>query len=281
MIVMSDEQEKMRSGLIHSGSRGMMARSSNLVRRGLDHLSKRETRKVSFPEDWSMGMLYTVDDTMEIYNRGGWVEIGAATGDILVSAGKKLVLELEPREHEYSVTLPGYPSDFESRWFVDLAPLTNLKPDDIQGLDFEYTHNWCPVENGVCINLGSIECLTGLEWLNLWGASVGDLRFLRKLTNLRGLNLGDTNICSLAQLQNLTELRYLSLCYTDIYDLEYLEDLVNLEELQLLETPVWDLSYLKGLSKLRLLDLRATSYDEDSDEVKELKLVLPECEIWL
>lgn len=278
---MDDNQEKQQTSLIHSGSRGVTKPSSNLVRRGLDHLSKREPRFVSFPKDWPIGMLYTVDEGIEIWEKDNWVKAGEAIGFITIPPGRKLILDVGNREHDYTTTLYyDYFFSYESNHFVDLSPLANLKPDDLQGLDFGYTLNWCQIENWDHKSFELIEHLTGVEWLNLSGAPVSDLWFLKSLTNLRGLNIDETDICSLAPLQKLTNLRYLSLGSTEIYDLEYLEDLVNLEKLYLLETPVWDLSYLKGLSKLRLLDLRATIYDEDSYEVKELKLVLPNCEIW-
>lgn len=111
---MSDEQRPDQSDLVQSGNRGLTARSSALVRRGLETLLAQQTRIVHFPSDRSMGTLYmrNLGDSSE-----GWKEIGEAFGNIAIPAGRELYLKVSREASS------------------DLSPLTSLAPDDLQGLD--------------------------------------------------------------------------------------------------------------------------------------------------
>lgn len=66
---MNENNKNEQTGLLYSGHQGLTKQSVNLVRRGLNHLSNREPRIVSFPKDWSLGTLYTVDDGTEVWER--------------------------------------------------------------------------------------------------------------------------------------------------------------------------------------------------------------------
>lgn len=290
---MSENNKNEQTGLLYSGHQELTKQSVNLVRRGLNHLSNREPRIVSFPKDWSLGTLYIVDDGTEVWKREIWEAAGKAIGNVTVRPRRKLILEVGNREHESPTTVCQGDyfhyfcgDNYESEHLVDLSPLATLKPDDLQGVELEYHLNWLPTKK----ELELIERLTGLEWLGLSGIPVGNLSFLENLTQLRGLTIWGTDICRLTPIHKLTNLRYLSLEVTELFDLEYFEGLVNLEVLHihlnedLFELagfhPSFDvnLSCLKGLRKLRSLDLRGLNIEKDVEAIKE-ELDLPECEI--
>ncbi len=289
---MSDNHKNEQRGLVQSVSGGISTRSTNLVRRGLSQLVKREPRVVSFPEDCSVGTLYTVNDSIEIWEKKRWEEIGKAFGDVLIPPGKKLILDAKKRKYEYAIKSEDNGHSQECNHFFDSFPITIPRPNDLQGLELGYSLNWLPAKNGMSEGIEPIERLTGLEWLSLSETSIDNLLFLENLTQLRGLEIWGTNICRLAPLHKLTNLRYLSLQVTEFFDLEYFEGLVNLEILHihmnedLFELAGWypafdvELECLKGLKKLRLLDLRGLNIGGSVEAIRE-ELDLPNCEIWI
>lgn len=100
--------------------------------------------------------------------------------------------------------------------------------------------------------------LKNLEWLNLSGTWVRDLRPWSTLPNLKHLQLCDTDVKDLAPLARLNNLVELNLDNTDVQDLTPLRHLPNLQVLNLSNTTVNSLAPLEYLSELKELVLSNT-----------------------
>ena len=103
--------------------------------------------------------------------------------------------------------------------------------------------------------LTSLENLTGLTSLTLWGNNLMDVSPLVTLTNLNSLDLRwtpITNQTALAEMQNLDRL-YLGA--TSISNISFLGPLTQLRVLNLADNRISDLSPLSGLTNLNYLVL--------------------------
>ena len=78
-------------------------------------------------------------------------------------------------------------------------------------------------------------------------------------------------------LSELKNLKSLTLTETPVSDLSPLAELKNLESLILVATKVSDLSPLSELKKLKSLSVLSTPVSEE--QVEELRLALPNCQI--
>lgn len=105
---------------------------------------------------------------------------------------------------------------------VDLAPLANLTTLQSLGLNFTGIDD---------ADLASLNQLTDLWSLGLWGNSLSDLSELAGLTNLVSLRLTDNAISDLSDLAGLTNLEYLYLSLNEITDLSDFTGLTNLRTL--------------------------------------------------
>jgi hypothetical protein len=187
---MSDTQQERRNSLISSGSRGLVTRSSSLVRRGLKDLSARQTRTLRFPSERSIGLLFGVNESFKVNE-----SFGEAQGNITVPAETMLCLAMYPN--------------------VDLSPLAVLEPNALQML---FPPSDCTVSDS---ELAYIKGLTGLKALYLCGMSkISDagLSALQNLQNLqvldlRGSQLSDEGVLCLAK---LTALRLVNLVDTQV-----------------------------------------------------------------
>ena len=99
--------------------------------------------------------------------------------------------------------------------------------------------------NSGIADLGGIEALEGLSFLQLFGNDITDITPLRELTRLTNLSLGGS----------------------EISDLEPLEDLVNLTSLSLHDSGIDDLTAVSGFTQLVFLDL---GFNDLGDDIEPL-----------
>ena len=114
------------------------------------------------------------------------------------------------------------------------------------------------------------------SWL---GASTNlkDISPLARLTSVRELYISKNDVSDLSPLGKMKNLEVLNANSCPIEDLSPLADLTRLRELHLMDTGVVDLSPLANLTHLEELHLDSLSYTDD--QVKELRAMLPNCQI--
>ncbi len=109
------------------------------------------------------------------------------------------------------------------------------------------------------INVDSISELRQLTELEIIGANVSSLEFVKKLNKLKVLNLRRTrdndDIFDISEIINLPELEKLCLSCRKIMDISFLSELRNLKELILGTCGIEDVSVLGNLEKLERLSL--------------------------
>jgi hypothetical protein len=198
-------------------------------------------RIVHFPKERSIGK-YAIFCTGRDVDAIKESALQKARGDVEVPANMQLFLMF------MDATLKSNNSP------IDLSPLDQLRPTDIQAL--------------------SVQPFVRV--------SAEELKRLRRHVSLRvvvlnGLNKIDD--CCMASLSDLKTLEVLQIPEAIITDkgLAYLERLVNLQVLNLYGTKVTDsgLKYLRRMSKLKSLDLRNTRVTDEG--VKEIRQALPQC----
>ena len=123
---MSEDQKGDKFSLARLSNNSLTTRSSNLVRRGLDSISRLGTRIIEFPYDRSVGTLYTVAKPEDFWEKASWVKFGKASGKVEVAAKTRLILSVE------EFPLNGFWYDIQHS---DEASELYLKPYDLQGLD--------------------------------------------------------------------------------------------------------------------------------------------------
>ncbi len=230
-----------------------------LAERGLDLARTLEpSRVIHFPEDRSLGYVRITDELLPSEDEE---EPLAARGPVVIPHGKYATLVAD-----HAV--------------ADLAPLSDLRPQDLDGLDLSQCRRWLTNSD-----LSHVARLTALKQVNLRDARVTDagLARLRGLTNLQDLSLWDTPVtdAGLAHLTGLTRLQTLDLRETQVTDagLAHLRSLTNLSSLFLSETRVTDagLAHLSGLTSLQHLSLGNTQVTDAGRDF--LRDVLPSCQV--
>ena len=137
------------------------------------------------------------------------------------------------------------------------------KSFDIDGLKFSKDMISIDTNSkGVSGNLSSLESLTKLERINIFGSSIyGDISALRNLTSLGNLDIRNTNLSGdISALSNLTTLPYLNITGTDVSgDISALSNLtelsmpsLNLSDLNI----IGNVSALKGMYKIKAFYLQ-------------------------
>ena len=195
-------------------------------------------RIVRFPTNRAMGELFVHDWG----SAGGWKPLGEARGNVVVPAGKGLLLWIRRTDS------------------TDLSPLASLGPSDLEALDFQ----------GLGLrdaDLAHLEGLTLVQNLILADTQISDagLAHLKGLTALKHLELKNTKVgdAGLAHVKHLPSLQYLSLSNTQVTDegLAQIESMSSLCILQLTRTRISDagLAHLSGLTSLQLLHLGNTA----------------------
>jgi hypothetical protein len=145
------------------------------------------TRTISFPSDKSLGLLFLI--TRSGGQSGWWEEkLGDAIGDVNIPADANLHLLLDGN--------------------ADLSRLRQLKPNDLQSIDFRQID----ISDS---DLEHLAHLSGLRYLTLPDRNITDsgLASLRNLIYLNILDLGATKVTDfgLPRLKHLTDLRKLYL----------------------------------------------------------------------
>jgi Leucine-rich repeat (LRR) protein len=282
-LIVTDNLEPDRGGLVPSGKRELSTVGPDLFRRGLELVDnlERAARAIIFPKDRSVGKLfvtYTVDSPVPHQCTEFLCE---AQGNVSVSAGNHLLLEI--REH--------YPSS--------LSPLVTLKPGDLDALsisnghvgDHELTYLrgltklrelfliycWKITDDG----LMHLQGLNSLRSVLIEGSRIGDsgLEHLQALPALQDLHLTNTQVTSagLSILQNFPALKNCKLWYTDLIGdagLAHLGRLTKLEQLSLTGTKISDagLSHLRKMTGLQVLSLSETGIsDAGLEHLRDLK----------
>lgn len=283
---MNDDSKKAQESLVHFRKQEMAKRSDRLVKRGIAQLHRRECRVIKFPPRYSIGTLYIVNS-----NDSGfwwdqeWEELDEAMGKVLVPFGKKVILEVCERDEIHEVWA-GDCDDYEVESFTHLLPLSELKSDDLHGIDLSRVSLSCLEIGESWASIEYLHSLTSLEWISLQGNKIGDeeLAFLSEMDSLEYLNLSNTEVCgsALYQLKNskLRELRLSATYVGDLNGLGFLHYLPYLERLNLGGNEV-TYSSLSDISTL--INLRELVIDFDNwnnFELKELDDALPSgCEI--
>lgn len=194
------------------------------------------SRIIHFPSDRSMGMLFVLDaNNVDSSSYNDWQPLSEATGNVTVSSGKALKLNLSKEAGD------------------DLSPLSALAANDLVILNFE----------GVEITddqLKHISDLTGLQELDLSETNIlgTGLKYLDKLDSLKKLWLANTHVGDneLSCFLELPSLEGLGLRDTPTTDagMVHVGKITSLETLSL-SAGVGDdgLEHLKGLKNLRWL----------------------------
>lgn len=211
--------------------------------------SEDKTRVVRFPEDRSLGVLYTRDSRAE-----SWEELGQARGAISISRAKELRLIMSAHDRP-----------------EDVARLASLGADDIQVL-----HVHChSLRDSDMVHLKG---LTGLQELRLvvgmppgTGAMTGKgLVNLRGMSSLRWLSieccvLSDEGLIHLRYLTNLESLRLYCIKEVTGKGLAYVKDLPLLHSIVLQYVPVEDVGIvnLKAMHHLERLTLQDTKVTDE------------------
>ena len=218
---MSNEPKPNQLTPVKSTNRGLMIKSSSLVKRGLMQLLEQESRTVRFPKDRSLGELYVRDVNSNDFLE--WEFFGEAKGDVTVPLSKDLQLNIRNIEE-----IP-----------LDLSPLKNLNSDDLYGLCLSFNLR---INDEDLINIQGLKNLKELIIGSIYITDTG-FDYIGKLTNLESLSLSNIKKITgegLVYLQGLKNLEYLDLNGTDITDegIDYLSILTNLGSLRLLNTGI-------------------------------------------
>ncbi len=284
---MNDEQRPSQS-LVRTDHRGLVARSSTLVRRGLEALRVQQPRIIHFPPDRSLGWLEVRDQSS--FSEYDWEDFGEAQGEIRVPEGKQLSLRfMDELLTDPSPLAVFRPDDLWELWLThreirdtDLASirkLTGLRSLDLTDTDVSDA------------SLMHLQELTALQWLRLWYTQISDagLAHLRTLRRLQVLLIGSTEIgdTGLEHLSEMTTLQVLDLSNTQISDtgLTHIKKLARLSKLFLYGTKISDvgllhLQELRGLQELALSDIYGLSKTQITEAgVANLQQALPHCRI--
>jgi beta-lactamase regulating signal transducer with metallopeptidase domain/Leucine-rich repeat (LRR) protein len=244
-----------------------------------------QVRMLHFPQDRSLGVLYTRDSELrDRRSRQGWEELGQARGEISVLPGKELRLAVSDHNYEHLAGL----ASLGANDIQDLSiSCRNLKDSDLLHLKGLAGLQSLRLSSGsstyTCPLTGEgLACLQGMRSLRNLGImftmiSDESLIHFKYLTNLENLNLwNDKGISGdgLAHLRNLSSLRSISFHQVPIEDfgLNNLKEMDQLEALGLQYTHVTDkgLAHLKGLAGLKWLVLPPDTTDVGLAELQGL-----------
>jgi beta-lactamase regulating signal transducer with metallopeptidase domain/protocatechuate 3,4-dioxygenase beta subunit len=226
-------------------------------------------RILHFPTEYCLGKILIQDDTLqrsiETYHhwidKAPWEPLGPAMGDVHIPAGKRVELML-------------YSTAWEKP--EKLAPLKNLKPDDIDSLVIStgWTEHAQAPFTDKCIPY--IQHLTGLNVLDLSGAAVTQqgLKLLSNMNRLKRIgvpnNLTNGGLGAIVKMQSLNAIYFRRLCRHRLTDqgISLLKQLPRLEELELVGEglTVEGLSHLSGLNSLQYLWLNGGRFSPEGFE---------------
>lgn len=213
-------------------------------------------RTLHLPADRSLGSLSVQDvnavrriETFHYWIDGAeWDYLGPARGDVVVPAGKRLMLSVAG-----------------GQW-RDLSPLLKLKPDDLYRLSIHGSFGGGRPGDS-CMTY--VAHLTGLRALDLTntGISGAAMKYVSGMRQLERLTLpahmDDAGMAIVAGLPSLTGLYFKENRVTDA-GLAHLAKLTTLEELELGGARITDkgLTHLAGLPRLRYLVLWGKGFSD-------------------
>ncbi|MCX5757881.1 MAG: hypothetical protein NTU83_05130 [Candidatus Hydrogenedentes bacterium] len=215
---------------------------------GVSHAQQAATppgaRTLVFPDDRSMGQI-AIRPWGATFNTN-WQDYQDARGTVQIPANTEVSLRVSETA------------------CADLAPLANLRPDDLQGIDFTRT----PVTDA---DLAYMEGMTTLRDVDVGGTCIGDegLSHLQNMPSIEELILRDTRItdAGMPYLQNLEHMKFLMLNVTQVTD-EGLASIANMNELEILD--MWQVAmtdkgaqYLQNLTSLRELGIEDTQIGDE------------------
>ena len=128
----------------------------------------------------------------------------------------------------------------------DEIPFTQLEMSQLMDLE--------AIDSGIT-NLTGIEYASNLDYVNVGGNQIRDIRPLASLVHLTGLVLYNNPVEDIAPLANLTNLTYLNLAHNRVEILEPLAGLIHLDTLDLYDCQVKDITPLANLTALTTLIL--------------------------
>ena len=136
------------------------------------------------------------------------------------------------------------------------------------------------------IDLSPLAELKKLESLCLTETQMSDLLPLAEMKSLNYFYLNGNRVqdaiaqvYDISPLAELKNLKHLCIHNAEVNDLSSLAELKNLEVLTLTETPVNDLAPLAELKSLKNVTLINPSLQISEEQVQELRLALPNCQI--
>ncbi|MBN2588375.1 MAG: carboxypeptidase regulatory-like domain-containing protein [Sedimentisphaerales bacterium] len=247
-----------------------------------------ETRIVKFPQDQTLGILYTRDKNIKDQKEwDNWEELGQAQGEITISQDKELRLDIFDGNYKNISSVKSLKSSDIQFIYISCGSLKDSDLEYFKGLtDLEYltissgsSSRIAPFNGEGLINLKG---MTSLRYLRIMFTRIDDesLKHLQYLTNLKELALSHTDQIhgeGLVYLKDLPSLRSISLSGTQIEGsgLKHLQDMNQLEYLNLDTTKITneDLVYLKGLTGLKSFPLPSGTTDADLANLKELKML--------
>lgn len=115
-----------------------------------------------------------------------------------------------------------------------------------------------------------LDCITELEWLDLSGNNICDVRELGKFRNLKRLDLGNSEVTKITGLETLTNLKIIDLSrrkIRDITEIGGLEQLSGLQEIDLTDNLIEEIKGLGHLNNLKKLSLRGNPLREDEQHL--------------
>ncbi len=220
-------------------------------------------RVLHFPKDRSLGTLKIQDSGLkrQIKTFHYWIDganwyehaeyLGAAKGDVIIPAGKRVALFISP-----------------SAW-KDLSPLTRLKKDDLYFLCIKGSYSGGPRPGDACMN--HIAHLTGLKQLEILYTNITTkgIRQIDKMKSLESLTiankLDDAGLEVISKLPSLKNLYIRNQCRITNKGMRYFGRLSLLEELAFNCNIVDDesLVHLSKLPRLRYLLLLGNKFTDE------------------
>ena len=153
------------------------------------------------------------------------------------------------------------------------------------------------LEENIVLDLTPLSKMKSLDYISISGIRIQNFDALSETSNLERITLGGTYINNLNQLKSHSKLKEIFILGTSLKDISALKNLQNLEVLILMNTSVTDLSLLENLRNFKSLSLQGTRIKDITvfkrlryleelflpgltvEQLKELKIALPNCEI--
>ena len=130
----------------------------------------------------------------------------------------------------------------------------NMPAGDILFEDLQGVTEFLAISRGIS-DINGIECMAGLEELNLGGNLIEDISPLLRLTDMRTLVLSNNRIHNASPLRGMKKLDYLKIFNNQIGAITYLHGLTQLTYLGAHDNQISDLTPLAGMTRLEYLGM--------------------------